>query len=316
MAQEKPSAVQLCGFSDYLEAELGQRVDLFRWDEADGAARASFLSAAGQTCRLVVTGGHIGCPNDLIDSLPALELIAINGVGYDKVDIPHAASKSVTVSNTPDVLTDDVADLAVGLVIALRRGIASGDAHVRKGDWPQSEVPLGRKVSGSRFGVLGLGRIGHAIADRCAPFGEVGYWSRSQKDVPFHYCATAQELAHWSDVLIVACAATPDTEKLVDASLLDALGEEGVLVNVARGSVVDEQAVITALASGKLAGAALDVFEKEPQVPEALIDSDRTLLTPHVGSATVETRKAMADLVLANVDAVLAGNSATTPVKL
>ncbi|WP_120075910.1 2-hydroxyacid dehydrogenase [Aurantiacibacter odishensis] len=314
MAQDKPAAVQLCRFSDYLENALAERLRLFRWFDEDDASRAAFLDGMGKECHLVVTGGHIGCANDLIDSLPSLKLIAINGVGFDKVDLPHASARGVAVSNTPDVLTDDVADLALGLVIALKRGIASGDVHVRAGKWADGELPLGRKVTGSRFGVLGLGRIGHAIADRCAPMGEVGYWSRTAKDVPFHYCSTVHELARWSDVLIVACAATPETQKVVDGALLERLGREGVLVNVARGSVVDEQAVIAALESRQIAGAALDVFEKEPQVPEALRHSENTVLTPHVGSATVETRKAMADLVIANVDAVLAGDPPCTPV--
>lgn len=314
MAQDKPTAVQLCRFSDYLEDALKERLTLFPWFEENDESRAAFLDGAGKDCRLVVTGGHIGCPNDLIGSLPALELIAINGVGFDKVDVPLASARGVTVSNTPDVLTDDVADLALGLVIALKRGIASGDAHIRAGKWVDAEMPLGRKVTGSRFGVLGLGRIGHAIAQRCAPMGEVGYWSRTAKDVPFQYLSTAHDLARWSDVLIVACAATSETEKLVNAALLESLGREGVLVNIARGSVVDEQAVIAALESGQIAGAALDVFEKEPQVPQALMNSEKTLLTPHVGSATSETRKSMADLVIANIDAVLAGDPPCTSV--
>lgn len=315
MADRMPLALQMCPFSDYLEAGLADRLDLVPWFAMDEAAREDLLSSRAQECRVVVTGGHIGCPPDLMQSLPALGLVAINGVGFDKVDLDLARSRDVGVSNTPDVLTEDVADLAVGLIIALRRGIAAGDAYIRAGSWLQKDIALGRKVSGSRFGILGLGRIGGAIADRLAPFGEVGYSSRTARDSDYRYFAGIAELAEWSDVLIVACAANGETANLVDADVLRALGEESVLVNISRGSVVDEQALCDALEAGKIAGAALDVFAHEPNVPDALRSSSRALLTPHIGSATVETRQAMADLVLANVDAFLGGETLKTPVR-
>lgn len=292
-----------------LEAALDARGQRVRVDPdidwlADHAARV----------RLIVTGGQTGAPRDLVEALPNLGLIAINGVGYDKVDIAHAAARGVTVTNTPGVLTDDVADLAIGLVIGLLRDLPRADAHVRGGAWAKGDLPLARKVTGRRFGIVGLGRIGSAIADRLRAFGPVAYTGRAQKpvDLPFH--PDAASLAAASDVLIVAAAASAETRHLIDARVLEALGPGGVLVNVARGSVVDEAALVAAIEGGRIAGAALDVFADEPNVSSALIDSDRTMLTPHIASATVETRAAMAALVLDNIDAFLAGRPLPTPI--
>jgi lactate dehydrogenase-like 2-hydroxyacid dehydrogenase len=238
----KPLALQLCPLSNYLEDALAAKLDLVRWFEMTGAAQEGFLALRSVECRLVVTGGHIGCPAELMRRLPALGLVAINGVGFDKVDLSLSASRGVFVSNTPDVLTDDVADLAVGLVIALKRGIAVGDSFVRSGKWLDGDMPLGRKVTGSRFGIMGLGRIGHAIAQRLSQFGEVAYTARSEKQSSHAYFASAQGLAEWANVLVVACAATAETKGTVDGSLLRALGPQGILVNISRGSVVDESA--------------------------------------------------------------------------
>ena len=240
--------------------------------------------------------------------------MAINGVGYDKVDLALARSRGVRVTTTPGTLTDDVADLAVGLIISLLRQIPAADAHVRSGAWPSGEQPLARKVTGRRFGILGLGHIGGAIATRLAAFGPVAYASRNRKPVPYEFHADPGVLAVASDVLVVACSANETTRHMVDAGVLDALGPDGWLVNVSRGSVVDEAALVQALETGRIAGAALDVFENEPQVPEALRASPKVVLTPHIASATIETRKAMADLVLANLDAVLRGEEPPTPV--
>ncbi len=314
MADTLPLAIQLCPFSAYLEAELAQRVELVQWFALDDAARATFLAARGGECRLVATGGHVGCPPDLMQALPSLGLIGINGVGFDKVDLALAAARKVSVSNTPDVLTEDVADLAVGLIIAHMRGIAAGDAFVRAGRWTAGEMPLGRKVTGTRFGVLGLGRIGSAIAARLAPFGPIGYSSRTAKACDWQHFADLPALARWADCLIVACPANAETAKLIDAAVLRELGPRGLLVNIARGSIVDEDALAAALADGTIAGAALDVFASEPHVPDALRTSPLTVLTPHVGSATAETRLDMADLLLANIDAFLAGEPLRTPV--
>lgn len=314
MVDNRPLALQLCPFSPEMEEELGRRVECVRWFELEEEGRENWLQSQGAQVRVVLTGGHIGCPPALMRSLPRLGLVAINGVGFDKVDLALSREQGVRVCNTPDVLTEDVADLAVGLVIALKRRIPAGDRHVREGRWPEGDMPLGRKVSGSRFGILGLGRIGSAIAQRLAPFGEVAYTAREDKmcDLPFY--ADAAGLAEWCDVLVIACAATDTTHHLVNSSVLEELGPQGWLVNVSRGSVVDEEALVAALEKGAIAGAALDVFAAEPSVPISLRQSERTVLTPHVASASVETRAAMARLVLANVDAFLAGHELPTPV--
>jgi lactate dehydrogenase-like 2-hydroxyacid dehydrogenase len=315
MTAAKPLALQLCPYAPAMEAALIDRLDLVRWFDLDAAGQTTFLNAKGADVRIVCTGGHLGIPDALMEALPGLELVAINGVGFDKVNLPLAKARGVGVSNTPDVLTDDVADLAVGLVIALKRQLPQGDAHVRAGRWPQGEMPLARRVTGCRFGVLGLGRIGSAIARRLEPFGEVGHASRTAKDVPWQAFAGPRELAAWADVLVVACAANAETAGLVDADVLAALGRDGCLVNVSRGAVVNEPALIAALQAGTIAGAALDVYADEPRVPEALQKAGNTVLTPHVASATVECRAAMADLVLANVDALLAGRPLVSPVQ-
>jgi lactate dehydrogenase-like 2-hydroxyacid dehydrogenase len=306
--------LQLCPFSAYLEGALAERFDVVRWFEMDAAAQDGWLKDNAASVRAVATGGHVGCPSPLMEALPALAIVAINGVGFDKVDLDLARARGVRVTTTPGTLTDDVADLAVGLVIALLRNLPAAAEFVRRGDWPKGEVPLARKVTGRRFGIIGLGHIGQAIAARLAAFGPIAYHGPHKKDVPYDYAADPRALADASDVLIVACAATPATRHLVDADVIAALGADGFLVNVSRGSVVDETALTDALGKGRLAGAALDVFENEPHVPDALRTSDRTLLTPHIASATAETRKAMADMVLANLDAVLAGQDPVSAV--
>ncbi len=305
----RPIILQLSPMSAELETALEARGERVRVDPDP-----DWLGASADRVRIIVTGGQTGAPHALIEALPNLGLIAINGVGYDKVDIAHAAANGVTVTNTPGVLTDDVADLAIGLVIGLLRELPRADAHVRCGAWATGDMPLARKVTGRRFGIVGLGRIGSAIADRLGAFGPVAYTGRSRKpvDLPFH--PDAASLAAASDVLIVAAAASAETRHLIDARVLEALGPGGVLVTVARGSVVDENARVAAIEGGQIAGAALDVFANEPQVPPALIDSDRTMLTPHIASATVETRAAMAALVLDNIDAFLAGRPLPTPI--
>jgi lactate dehydrogenase-like 2-hydroxyacid dehydrogenase len=314
MNSTPPAALQLCPFSAELEAELAARFEVVRWFELDEPTRTAWLAAHAARVRAVVTGGHVGCPSDLMTALPDLGIVAINGVGTDKVDLALAKSRGVRVSNTPDVLTEDVADLAVGLVIGLLRQIPAADAYVRAGDWLKGDRPPGRKVSGRRFGVVGLGRIGAAIAARLAPFGPVAYTGPRPKDAPYPFVAEVTELARNSDVLVLACPANASTRRMIDAEVLKALGPTGYLVNVARGSVVDEAALVAAIEAGGIAGAALDVFEDEPRVPAALRESARTVLTPHIASASVETRANMAALVLANLDALAAGAEPPTAV--
>jgi lactate dehydrogenase-like 2-hydroxyacid dehydrogenase len=300
-----PLVLQMCPFSSYLEQQLRARFEVMRWYELDAAARAPWLTAHAGRVRGIATGGHVGCPAELMQALPALAVISINGVGVDKVDLALAAERGVQVATTPGVLTADVADLAVGLVIALLRDIPAADAFVRAGAWPGGDKPLARRVSGCRFGIVGMGQIGLATAQRLAAFGPVAYTGPRSKPVPYAYYAALPELAGAVDVLVLTLPANPQTRHMVDARVLDALGPKGYLVNVARGAVVDEAALITALQAGRIAGAALDVFEDEPNVPAALRQHPRVVLTPHMATATVETRLQMADRVLANLDARL-----------
>lgn len=303
----RPVALQLCSFSRHLEDGLASRFEVVRWYTLSPEQQLTWLERRAAEVRAVVSGGHIGCPNALMQALPKLGIVSINGVGVDKVDLAYARSRGVRVTTTPDVLTEDVADLAVGLVIGLLREIPAGDSHVRAGAWRNGDRPLARKVSGRRFGIVGLGRIGLAIAKRLAPFGLVAYTGPSRKDEYYEYFPDLLALVNAVDVLVLACPANDLTHHLVNAQVLEALGPRGYLVNVARGSVVDEAALIEALECDAIAGAALDVFESEPDVPARLRESPRVVLTPHVASATMETRTRMADLVLENLSAYLRG---------
>lgn len=275
------------------------------------------LTPAMRMARAIISGGGVGAPAAIMDALPALEIVALFAVGYDRVDIAHARARGVRVTNTPDVLTDDVADLAVGLVYATVRNIAANDRYVREGKWDDGAVPAfcGR-VTGAKIGILGLGRIGRAIADRLAPAaGEILYHNRRPAaDAPYRYVADIIDFARACDVMIVATSGGPEAKHLVDAAVIDALGPQGTLINISRGSVVDEEALVTALVDGRLGGAGLDVFAHEPHVPHALRTLDSVVLQPHQASATRATRAAMADLVLANLDAHFAGQPLPTPV--
>ncbi len=310
----QPLALQLCPFAAYLQDALASRFRVVRWFELDAPAQQAWLAQHAAGVRAVVTGGHLGCSNQLMAALPGLAIVAVNGVGIDRVDLAFARARGVHVANTPGVLTEDVADLAVGLVIALLRQLPAADAHVRAGHWAsQGDRPLAHKVSGRRFGIVGMGRIGAAIAARLAAFGPVAYTGpRKKSDVPFEFVADLTSLAAGVDVLILALPANAATRHLIARPVLDALGPRGFLVNVARGAVVDEAALAAALAERRIAGAALDVFEDEPHVPAGLRDSPYVVLTPHLATGTIETRTRMADIVLANLDAALAGQRPPT----
>jgi lactate dehydrogenase-like 2-hydroxyacid dehydrogenase len=314
MNEPRAIALQMNALSEYLETALRDRFEVTRWFELSETQRSAWLEHNAARVRAVVASGHVGCSNALMQALPSLGVITINGVGVDKVDLQLARSRGVRVTTTPGALSEDVADLAVGLLISLLRNIPAADAYVRAGKWPTREFPLARKVTGRRFGIVGLGSIGAAIAARLAPFGPVAYTGPRRKEVPYEFHADVAALAGASDVLVIACPANASTVHLIDARVIDALGPDGYLVNIARGAVVDEAAMIAALGQGRLAGAALDVFVNEPQVPEALRSSSRVVLTPHVASATVETRMRMADRVLENLDAYLRGAPLTTAV--
>lgn len=289
-------------------------VRIWLTERYDALVLADLADPAGVDIAVVGHGSPVGTAE--LDALPDLRAIVNFGVGYDNVDLAEATRRGIVVSNTPDVLTDAVADLAVALVLDLLRGISAADRFVRRGAWAAGEsFPLTRDVRGARVGILGLGRIGVATAERLEACGaQIGYHSRSPKGVEWSYHDSPVALAAASDVLVVLTPGGADTEHLVDADVLDALGPEGYLVNVARGSVVDEGALVAALEGGRIAGAGLDVFADEPRVPAALLAREDVVLLPHVGSATAQTREAMGQLVLDNVDAWLERGELVTPV--
>ncbi|MCX7281251.1 MAG: 2-hydroxyacid dehydrogenase [Alphaproteobacteria bacterium] len=265
-----------------------------------------------------VTNGHSGPPPEMIDRMPKLEIIASASVGYDGIPVEYARSKGIPVCNTPDVLNDDVADLAIALMIMTARRLVVTERYARSGEWAKKgEHPLANRASGKRVGILGMGRIGKEIGKRATAMNNsVAYHSRKPvADVPYKHYPDPVELAKNSDFLVIIIPATPLTNKIVSKAVIEALGPTGILVNVARGAVVDEDALVEALVSGKLGGAGLDVFVNEPQVPQALLSMDNVVLQPHVGSATHETRRAMSQLVLDNLDAKFAGKPLLTEIK-
>ena len=265
-----------------------------------------------------VTNGHSGPPPEMIDRMPKLEIIASASVGYDGIPVEYARSKGIPVTNTPDVLNDDVADLAIALMIMTARKLVVTDRYVRSGRWPkEGEHPLANRASGKRVGILGMGRIGKEIAKRATAMNNsVAYHSRKPvSDVSYKHYPDLVELAKNSDFLVVIIPSTPQTQKIVSKAVIEALGPTGIFVNVARGAVVDEDALVEALKSGKLGGAGLDVFINEPQVPPELFAMDNVVLQPHVGSGTHETRRAMSQLVLDNLDAKFAGRPLLTEIK-
>lgn len=285
---------------------------------AGRAALADGLAAHADEVEVLVTSGRLGLDPGVLAALPALRAVVSFGVGHDTIDLAAAAERGVVVSTTPDVLTDCVADTAVGLALDVMRGFSAADRHVRAGGWEDGrDYPLTRRLSGARVGILGLGRIGEAVARRLTAFGcpVVYHNRRAVTGSPYPRVGSVRDLAAASDLLVVAApGGPPGSAPLVGRPELEALGPDGFLVNVGRGSVVDEEALVDLLTSGGLGGAGLDVFVDEPHVPHALRDLDNVVLLPHLGSGTVETRRAMEDLVLDNVASWLAGRGLVTPV--
>ena len=281
-----------------------------------GEEREQFLEDRGPGFEAVVTTARIGVDAELMRRLPALQVIVHFGVGYDLTDVGEARSRGIAVSNTPDVLTESVADLAVAAMLDVMRRVAAADRFVRRGEWSTGAFPLTTEVGGKRVGILGLGRIGQAVARRLAGFGvDIAYHSRNEvAGVAYPRLGSPQELAEWCDVMVVTTAGGSSTAGLVSAEVLAALGRDGYLVNVSRGTVVDEQALVAAVVDGTIAGAALDVFVDEPNVPAELLALENVLLLPHIASATRETRRAMAQLVLDNLAQFLREGTLVTPV--
>jgi lactate dehydrogenase-like 2-hydroxyacid dehydrogenase len=297
------------------DAELAARYDIRTLP--DGDARAEFLADHAHEFRVAVTWGPPGVDADLIAALPNLEAIVNNGAGVDAIDLDAANRRGIGVSNTPDVLSDTVADTALGLILMTLRQFGAADRYVRAGRWVRDgPFPYARDLGGLQVGILGLGRIGSAIATRLLGFDcAIAYHNRRRIDgSPYRYAESPVQLAESVDVLVVATTGDQKTRHLVDRNVLEALGSEGYLINIARGSVVDEDALVELLGGGGLAGAGLDVFADEPHVPAELFDLDNVVLLPHIGSATARTRRAMALLAIRNLDSYLTTGELVTPV--
>jgi lactate dehydrogenase-like 2-hydroxyacid dehydrogenase len=308
----QPEILQIAPMIANVETALDRDFTVHRlWQAED---RTRLLSEHGPAIRAVATGAGFGA--DLLAALPALELVASYGVGYDAVDTAACRARSVRVTNTPDVLNDAMAEMTVGLMIALCRRLPQADAFLRQGRWPEGSFGLTGELTGAHAGILGLGRIGKEIAARLQAFRmKVSYHGRTrQPHQPFDYYPDLLAMARDVDWLIVIAPGTRETSGLVSREVMQALGPDGALVNVARGALVDEPAMIELLQSGGLGGAALDVFADEPRVPEALRALDNVVLSPHQGSATRKTRAAMGDLVVANLAAHFAGKPLLSPV--
>ena len=290
---------------DSCEKALAERFTVHKLHEA--ADKDALIAKVAGSVR-AIAGGNVSA--ELMDKLPKLEIIANFGVGYDTIDTKAAKERNIRVTNTPNVLNDAVAELTLGMMIALARRIPQGDQFVRQGKWLNGGQGLFTELNGKTVGILGLGRIGKEIAVRCQAMKMrvVYHGRRRQSDEPYVYYDNLTDMARDADWLVLIAPGGKETEKIVNRDVLEALGPEGYLVNMARGTLVDEPVLVEMLASGKLGGAALDVFEKEPHVPEALFALDNVVLAPHQGSATHQTRNKMGALVVANLDAHFAGD--------
>ncbi|GLQ53042.1 2-hydroxyacid dehydrogenase [Devosia nitrariae] len=290
---------------DSCEAALAERFTVHKLHEA--LDRAALIAEMAPKVR-AIAGGNVDAA--LMDSLPKLEIIANFGVGYDTIDAAAAKARKIRVTNTPNVLNDAVAELTVGLMIALARRIPQGDRFVREGRWPSGNLGLFSELTGKTAGILGLGRIGKEIATRLQAMKmRIVYHGRHRQDgVPYVYYDDLAEMARDCDWLVIIAPGGQGTQRIVSRKVLEALGPEGMLVNMARGTLIDEAAMLEMLQSGALGGAALDVFENEPNVPEGFLALDNVVLAPHQGSATHQTRQAMGALVVANLDAHFAGD--------
>ena len=311
----KPDVLVLVPLRPDQQAQLESSYTIHRLDQADD--KAALLAAVSDKILAVVTNGGRGISRAEIEKLPNLKIVSSSGVGYDAIDVEACSEHGVKVTNTPDVLTDDVADMAVALFLAVRRELIKGDAYVRDGSWVnKGAMPLTRSIRGKKVGIAGLGRIGKAIAARLEPMGvELAYNGRhEQSDVAYHYMGDIVAMAAWADVLIAAMPGGASTEGMISRAVLEALGPEGSFINIARGSVVDEAAFIDCLKAGRLGSAGLDVFLNEPKSDPAFNSLPNVVLHPHNASGTIETRGAMSQLVVDNLAAHFAGKPLLTPV--
>ncbi len=312
----KPHVLQVGPYPEWDQTPLDAAFQMHRFFEASD--KAAFLGEVGPQVRAIATRGELGANAAMISACPSLEVICVYGVGYDAVDLDAARSRGIRVTNTPDVLTNDVADLGVAMMLAQSRGMMRAETWVRDGSWAERGLyPLQRRVWGKRAGVLGLGRIGYEVAKRLAGFDlEVAYSDVGPKDYAkgWDYIADPVALAARSDFLFVTLAASAATRHIVGAEVIEALGPQGMLINISRASNIDEAALLDALESGKLGSAALDVFEGEPKLNPRFLELPNVLVQPHHASGTYETRQAMGKLVRDNLTAHFAGQPLLTPV--
>ncbi|HUE93425.1 2-hydroxyacid dehydrogenase [Pseudomonas sp.] len=309
----KPQVLQIGPLSERFNRALADHYEVTAlWRQAEPLA---FLREQGEQFELLVSSARFGCSAEQLQCLPNLRAICSFGVGYDPYPLELLRDRGIVISTTPDVLNDCVADLAMGLIIDTARRMSESDRFVRAGNWVDGAFPLARKVSGKRLGIVGLGRIGEAVVQRASGFAmAVRYHNRKPlADCPHAYEANLIELARWADFLVLTCPGGASTQHLIGREVLEALGPDGILINVARGSVVDEPALIAALRSGALGAVGLDVYAAEPQVPLALRELDNVVLLPHIGSGSEETRLQMEELVLANLQAFLEHGELLTP---
>lgn len=312
----KPVILQMGAYPEWDEVPLNEQYDVRRYFEAGD--KAAFLAECGPLVRGIATRGELGASRQIIEACPNLEVISVYGVGFDAVDLAACRERGIRVTNTPDVLTGDVADLGVAMALAVARGIVGAEAWVRDGSWAEKgNYPLQRRIWGKKAGILGLGRIGYEIAQRLRGFGmDIAYSDVAAKDyaADLTFIADPIELARHSEFLFVALAASEATRHIVSDAVIQALGPEGVLINVSRASNIDEEALISALQDGRLGAAALDVFVGEPAIDPRFRALPNVLLQPHQASGTIETRKAMGELVRGNLAAHFAGQPLLTPV--
>jgi lactate dehydrogenase-like 2-hydroxyacid dehydrogenase len=303
------SVLQVGQFPEIMQMEIDKRLSTIQLLDPQGKVPEGNFTA-------ILTRSNTQIPKALLEKMPGVRIVATCGVGYDNLPLEYLKAHEIKASNTPGVLNDAVCELAIGMLLSLLRRIPEAQTFVKSADWSKSPFTMTTTLAGKRVGIAGMGRIGQDLAKRLEPFKvKIAYTGPSQKALPYDFFPNIRELAQVSDILILACPASPETDKMINAEVLDALGPQGYLVNIARGSVVDEDALLVALQQKKIAGAALDVFENEPNPRVEFLNIDNVLLTPHIGSATSETRQLMTNLAIDNLEAFYNQQPLPTEVK-
>lgn len=310
----KKDLLTFCGINDRMREKLEPSFTIHEMKDIDNVN--TFLDKYGDKIEAIATTGHDGCPQNILDRLPNLKIMSSYGVGYDGIDTDAAKKAGVVVTNTPNVLNNDVANTAILLMLAVSRRLIVDDQWVRSGNWAsKGAAPLTQSIEGAKVGILGLGRIGETIAQKLKAFDcDISYHTRSKKDVDYTYYDTLLEMAKNVEYMIAILPGGAGTDKIINKQVIEALGPNGTLINVARGSVADEKELVAALQDGRLGAAGLDVFEDEPNAPKTLFGLDNVVLLPHAGSATVQTRQAMGDLTVENILRFFAEGKVSTPV--